>query len=187
VEFTPFGLRGQAESQSLHFGGRFFENLRFTRKGKFVVLGLMATRRTQLERNDDLKRLIEQAAKFVALKQLCLSAQCCFSSTEEVNELTVGDAKPDLIVGARRVGMSCTSGRRIARRIAAKCTASAFHTNAVDHDACKNFALLGDSLSVVDAACAGTPRWPSVARRRIRRRDTSRGHEVYAMRLRAAQ
>ncbi len=81
-----------------------FEPLRYVPKGKFVVLGLVTTKRPQLERKDDLKRRIEQAARFIPLEQLCLSPQCGFSSTEEGNELTIDDeiAKLRLIVETAR-------------------------------------------------------------------------------------
>jgi len=39
-------------------------------------------------KKDDLKRRIDQAAKYVPLEQLCLSPQCGFASTEEGNDLT---------------------------------------------------------------------------------------------------
>jgi 5-methyltetrahydropteroyltriglutamate--homocysteine methyltransferase len=57
-------------------------------KGKMVVLGLVTTKRPQLESKDDLKRRIDEAAKFVPLDQICLSGQCGFSSTVEGNALT---------------------------------------------------------------------------------------------------
>jgi 5-methyltetrahydropteroyltriglutamate--homocysteine methyltransferase len=66
-----------------------FEPLRFLPKGeKQVVLGLVTTKRGELESKDELKRRIEEAAKFAAIEQLCLSPQCGFSSTVEGNELT---------------------------------------------------------------------------------------------------
>ncbi len=77
-----------------------FEPLRFVPKGKAVVLGLVTSKRPQLESKDDLKRRIDEAAKFVPLDQLCLSPQCGFSSTVEGNVLTYDDevAKLRLIV-----------------------------------------------------------------------------------------
>ena len=77
-----------------------FEPLRFVPKGKTVVLGLVTSKRPELESKDDLKRRIDEAAKFVPLDQLCLSPQCGFSSTVEGNELTYEDevAKLRLIV-----------------------------------------------------------------------------------------
>jgi len=65
-----------------------FEPLRFVPPGKMVVLGLVTTKRGELERKDDLKRRIDEAARFVPLEQLCLSGQCGFSSTVEGNALT---------------------------------------------------------------------------------------------------
>ena len=64
-----------------------FEPLRFVPKGKTVVLGLVTSKSGQLESKDTLKRRIDEAAKFIALDQLCLSPQCGFASTEEGNIL----------------------------------------------------------------------------------------------------
>jgi 5-methyltetrahydropteroyltriglutamate--homocysteine methyltransferase len=65
-----------------------FEPLRFVPKGKIVVLGLVTTKRGELESRDDLKRRIEEAARYVDVDQLCLSPQCGFSSTVEGNALS---------------------------------------------------------------------------------------------------
>ena len=65
-----------------------FEPLRFVPKGKVVVLGLVTTKRGELESADDLKRRIEEASQYVDLDQLCLSPQCGFSSTVEGNALS---------------------------------------------------------------------------------------------------
>jgi 5-methyltetrahydropteroyltriglutamate--homocysteine methyltransferase len=73
-----------------------FEPLRFVPKGKRVVLGLITTKRPQLESKDELKRRIDEAAKFVPLDQLCLSPQCGFSSTQEGNELTAEEQRAKL-------------------------------------------------------------------------------------------
>jgi 5-methyltetrahydropteroyltriglutamate--homocysteine methyltransferase len=77
-----------------------FEPLRFVPPGKTVVLGLVTTKRGELEDPDTLKRRIEQASKFVPLDQLCLSPQCGFSSTVEGNVLSCEQqvAKLELIV-----------------------------------------------------------------------------------------
>jgi len=77
-----------------------FEPLRFVPKDKMVVLGLVTTKRGQLESKDALKRRVEAASKFVPLEQLCLSPQCGFSSTVEGNVLTYDEevAKLRLIV-----------------------------------------------------------------------------------------
>ena len=70
--------------------------------GKQVVLGLVTTKRGELEAKDELKRRIEEASKYATLEQLCLSPQCGFSSTVEGNALTVDEqfAKLALIVEA---------------------------------------------------------------------------------------
>jgi 5-methyltetrahydropteroyltriglutamate--homocysteine methyltransferase len=65
-----------------------FEPLRFVPEGKLVVLGLVTTKRGELEQKDELERRIEEATKYVPLDQLCLSPQCGFSSTVEGNQLT---------------------------------------------------------------------------------------------------
>jgi len=77
-----------------------FEPLRFVPPGKFVVLGLVTTKRPALESKDDLKRRIDEASKYVPLEQLCLSPQCGFSSTVDGNNLTQDEeiAKLQLIV-----------------------------------------------------------------------------------------
>jgi 5-methyltetrahydropteroyltriglutamate--homocysteine methyltransferase len=66
-----------------------FEPLRFLPKGeKQVVLGLVTTKRGELESKDEIKRRIDEASQFAPIEQLCLSPQCGFSSTVEGNELT---------------------------------------------------------------------------------------------------
>ena len=65
-----------------------FEPLRFVPEGKMVVLGLVTTKRGELEAKDELKRRIEEASEFVPVEQICLSPQCGFSSTVEGNDLT---------------------------------------------------------------------------------------------------
>jgi 5-methyltetrahydropteroyltriglutamate--homocysteine methyltransferase len=76
-----------------------FAPLRFVPPGKTVVLGLVTTKRGALESKDDLKRRIDDAARYVPLEQLCLSPQCGFSSTVEGNVLTYDEqvAKLSLI------------------------------------------------------------------------------------------
>ena len=77
-----------------------FESLRFVPKGKLVVLGLVTTKKGELETKDFLMRRIEEASQFVDLDQLCLSPQCGFSSTVEGNDLTIEEqaAKLRLVV-----------------------------------------------------------------------------------------
>ncbi|HXD64817.1 MAG TPA: hypothetical protein VNV17_09380, partial [Solirubrobacteraceae bacterium] len=78
-----------------------FEPLRFVPAGKQVVLGLVTTKKPELEDRDLLKRRIEEASRYVDVDQICLSPQCGFSSTEEGNKLSIDDerAKLELIVG----------------------------------------------------------------------------------------
>jgi 5-methyltetrahydropteroyltriglutamate--homocysteine methyltransferase len=68
-----------------------FEPLRFVPKDKTVVLGLVTSKTAALESKDDLKRRLDEAAKYLDLDQLCLSPQCGFASTEEGNVLTEED------------------------------------------------------------------------------------------------
>lgn len=77
-----------------------FAPLRFVPPGKQVVLGLITTKRGALESKDDIKRRIDEAAKYVPLEQLCLSPQCGFSSTVDGNSLSYDEqvAKLSLIV-----------------------------------------------------------------------------------------
>ena len=76
-----------------------FSPLRFLPKGKIVVLGLVTTKVGDLETKDTLKRRIDEAAKIVALEQLCLSPQCGFSSTVHGNEI----ARESQVAKLRRI------------------------------------------------------------------------------------
>jgi 5-methyltetrahydropteroyltriglutamate--homocysteine methyltransferase len=74
-----------------------FAPLRFVPKGKMVVLGLISSKNAAMENPDDLKRRIDDAAKYVPLDQLCLSPQCGFqSSTRGANDVTVEHEKAKL-------------------------------------------------------------------------------------------
>jgi methionine synthase II (cobalamin-independent) len=65
------------------------EPLRFLPKGrKRVVVGLVTSKTGALESKDDIKRRLDEAARYAPLDQLCLSPQCGFASTEEGNVLT---------------------------------------------------------------------------------------------------
>ena len=81
-----------------------FAPLRFMPKGKMAVLGLVTSKKGALERKDDLKRRIDEAAKYVPLEQICLSPQCGFSSTVEGNILSEEEqwAKLRLVVEVAR-------------------------------------------------------------------------------------
>jgi len=84
--FNEIGVDGYfLEYDSPRAGG--FAPLRFLPKGKTAVLGLVTTKSPKMETKDELKRRIDEAAKFVPLDQLCLSPQCGFASTEDGNVL----------------------------------------------------------------------------------------------------
>jgi 5-methyltetrahydropteroyltriglutamate--homocysteine methyltransferase len=81
------------------------EPLRFLPKGKKrVVVGLVTSKTGALEKKDDIKRRLDEAAKSAPLDQLCLSPQCGFASTEEGNVLTEDEqwAKLRLVVDVAR-------------------------------------------------------------------------------------
>jgi 5-methyltetrahydropteroyltriglutamate--homocysteine methyltransferase len=90
------------EYDSERAGG--FEPLRFVPKGKTVVLGLVTSKKGELESKDTIERRIDEAAKFCPLDQLALSTQCGFSSTVAGNKLTVEQqaAKLRLVVEVAR-------------------------------------------------------------------------------------
>jgi 5-methyltetrahydropteroyltriglutamate--homocysteine methyltransferase len=73
-----------------------FRPLRHLPAGKTVVLGLVSTKTSQLESKDDLKRRIEEAARYVPLERLCLSPQCGFASNFAGNPLTIDDERRKL-------------------------------------------------------------------------------------------
>lgn len=81
-----------------------FEPLRFVPKGKIVVLGLVTSKRPTLESKEELKRRIDEAARYMPLENLALSPQCGFSSSEHGNDLSVEDqlAKLRLVVETAR-------------------------------------------------------------------------------------
>jgi 5-methyltetrahydropteroyltriglutamate--homocysteine methyltransferase len=73
-----------------------FAPLRFLPKGKKVVLGLVSTKKPQLEDRGMLKRRVDEASKYVPLENLCLSPQCGFASSEVGNKLSEDDQKRKL-------------------------------------------------------------------------------------------
>ena len=81
-----------------------FRPLRFLPKDKIVVLGLITTKLGELETKDQIKRRIDEAARYAPLEQLALSPQCGFSSTVHGNEITVNQqiAKLRLVVDVAR-------------------------------------------------------------------------------------
>lgn len=86
VLFNKMGVDAYfLEYDSDRAGG--FEPLRMLPKSKHAVLGIMTSKTGALETKDQLKRRLDEAAKFTDLDRLCLSPQCGFASTEEGNLL----------------------------------------------------------------------------------------------------
>jgi 5-methyltetrahydropteroyltriglutamate--homocysteine methyltransferase len=81
-----------------------FEPLRLVPPGKIVVLGLVTTKEPKLESQDELRRRIDEAAKFVPLENLALSPQCGFASVAAGNLLTADEQwkKLALVVNTAR-------------------------------------------------------------------------------------
>lgn len=81
-----------------------FGPLRYVPKGKYVVLGLVSSKRPELESKDELKRRIDSAAKVMPIEQICISPQCGFSSTVHGNDISFDDQrrKLELVVEVAR-------------------------------------------------------------------------------------
>lgn len=77
-----------------------FSPLRFVPENKNVVLGIISSKTAQLEDIDDLRRRIDEAARYMPLENMCISPQCGFSSTHHGNDLTHDDQwrKMELVV-----------------------------------------------------------------------------------------
>ena len=73
-----------------------FEPLRFVRPGTVVVLGLVSSKTPDLESQDDLRRRVDEAARYVPVENLAISPQCGFASTSAGNVLTVDEEKRKL-------------------------------------------------------------------------------------------
>jgi 5-methyltetrahydropteroyltriglutamate--homocysteine methyltransferase len=73
-----------------------FEALRFVPQDKTVVLGLVTTKEPQLEDENELKKRIDEASRYVPLERLALSPQCGFASTLPGNKVTEGDQRAKL-------------------------------------------------------------------------------------------
>ena len=86
------------EYDSNRAGG--FKPLRYIPRTKKVVLGLVSSKKPEIESKDRLKRRIDEAAKFFPIEGLCLSPQCGFASTHHGNRITedVERRKLELIV-----------------------------------------------------------------------------------------
>jgi methionine synthase II (cobalamin-independent) len=73
-----------------------FEPIRLIPEDRVVVLGLVSTKKPNLETQDDLERRIEEAARIVPLDRLALSPQCGFASTWEGNRISESDQEAKL-------------------------------------------------------------------------------------------
>ena len=73
-----------------------FEPLASVPKGKRVMLGIVSTKLRALEDADEVKRRIDQAARFIDLGQLCLSPQCGFASSFQTDRMTEADEERKL-------------------------------------------------------------------------------------------
>ena len=81
-----------------------FEPLRFVPRDKGVVLGLLSSKLPQLEPEDQIRRRVEEAARYIPLDRLALSPQCGFASVAEGNLITEDDQwrKLERVVAAAR-------------------------------------------------------------------------------------
>ena len=82
-----------------------FEPLRFIPKGKTVVLGLITSKAGTLESLDDLRRRVDEAAKYVAIEYLAISPQCGFASTHLGNLISEHDERRKLALVAEAAGL----------------------------------------------------------------------------------
>jgi len=73
-----------------------FEPLRHLPEDRTAVLGLVTTKKPRLESEDELKKRIEEASRYVPLERLALSPQCGFASTMEGNRVSEDDQRQKL-------------------------------------------------------------------------------------------
>jgi len=73
-----------------------FEPLRHVPEDRIVVLGLVTTKKSQIESADELRHRIEEASQYVPLERLALSPQCGFASTIEGNHISHDDERRKL-------------------------------------------------------------------------------------------
>jgi methionine synthase II (cobalamin-independent) len=81
-----------------------FEPLRDIPEDKFVVLGLVTTKKPDLEPSDLLSRRIEEASRYISRERLGISPQCGFASSVIGNRLSSEDQvrKIELVVQTAR-------------------------------------------------------------------------------------
>ena len=73
-----------------------FEPLRHVPEDRFVVLGLVTTKKPRLETHAELRQRIQEAAHYIPLERLALSPQCGFASTMEGNRISFEDQRHKL-------------------------------------------------------------------------------------------
>ena len=73
-----------------------FEPLRFMPRDKMVVLGLVSSKEPKIESQDELRRRIDEASRYVPIENLALSPQCGFSSTVDGNDIGVEQQRAKL-------------------------------------------------------------------------------------------
>ena len=90
-----------------------FEPLRHVPDDRVVVLGLVSSKRPELEDAAEIERRIADASRYVPLDRLAISPQCGFASTHEGNRLTPDDqrAKLELVAGVARTVWAGTPAR----------------------------------------------------------------------------
>ena len=73
-----------------------FEPLKHVPEDRVVVLGLVTSKKPNLESKDELKQRIDEASTYVPMDRLSLSTQCGFASTEEGNLVSAADQEAKL-------------------------------------------------------------------------------------------
>jgi len=82
-----------------------FEALRDVPDDKFVVLGLITTKRSELESMNFLRERVSEASRYVSMERLGISPQCGFASSIVGNRISLEDQrrKLELVVNTARV------------------------------------------------------------------------------------
>jgi 5-methyltetrahydropteroyltriglutamate--homocysteine methyltransferase len=78
-----------------------FDPLALVPDDKLVVLGLVTTKSSRAETEDELEARIREAAKLTGLERLALGTQCGFSTSVVGNAITVDDERRKLATIAR--------------------------------------------------------------------------------------
>jgi len=82
------------EYDDVRSGG--FEPLRHVPGDRFVILGLVTTKKPRLESAAELRQRIQEATRYIPLERLALSPQCGFASTMEGNHISPEDQRHKL-------------------------------------------------------------------------------------------